>query len=242
MCECENNNYYNNRPAGVDEAERTWLDYMADVRAAIGSDIYTNGGLLDRKNHLGYNVACTIGPSNNIMQNLLEREFSYEELSFMSKVRLMSTNKAELERLIKLLEKLKDKMFDPSIYPNLTPSYPWQSSYQYPYFPRPITAPIPSPNLDGNIQPIYGCPAPATPSESFSNLTGFDASKAFDFPKKDKKDGPFTSIKVDDQVKEEEGKIDRINTGLCTIKVDGDPSGLTISKDSSPITENEDKE
>lgn len=97
------------RPLGVNEAESIWLDQMSKYRSAANNDIYTNGGLLDNVSKYGFNTPHVY---NNFpfAKDVLEREFTYEELSFISRCRLTNITIPEIDRLISLIKKYKEKL------------------------------------------------------------------------------------------------------------------------------------
>lgn len=146
MCE----NYETRKPLGSEEVENVWYTHKRVVQEAMNNDPYTNGGLLDSTNHLGYIVAQPFGVG--LAKMILEQEFTYEELQFISRCRLQNISTPDLDRLIGLLNKFKEKIMSTNwentmgnTVPGYNPSYNgWNN-----------------PNLfGGSVQPLYGCPIP----------------------------------------------------------------------------------
>lgn len=147
MCE----DYEKRKPLGSEEVENVWYTHKRVAQEAMNNDPYTNGGLLDSTNHLGYVIAQPFGVG--LAKVILEKEFTYEELQFISRCRLQNISAPDLDRLIALLNKFKKKLmtinWDAAMgntAPGYNPSYNgWNN-----------------PNLFGgpSIQPLYGCPIP----------------------------------------------------------------------------------
>ena len=138
---------YVKQPLGEAEVEHVWQQYNSVARAAMESDIYTHGGLLDTVQSPafpGFYASPTRGP--------IESSFTYEELQFISRCRLFSMTVPDIERLISLLNKFKDVLSNNSdpINTNGCGYFP-QRTYRpfQPYVPQQST-----------VQPLYGCPAP----------------------------------------------------------------------------------
>ena len=158
----------NRRPIGVNEAENAWLEQMTKFRTAANNDPYTNGGLLDSVNHLGYVIAQPFGAGPAKM--ILEKEFTYEELQFISRCRLQNISLPDLERLISLLNRFKEKLMTTNwettmgnTVPGYTPSYNgWNN-----------------PNMFGgtSVQPLYGAPAPMSIPPEWKGETPCDLSR-----------------------------------------------------------------
>lgn len=138
--------YNNNKPLGSQEAENAWYEHKRKSESAMSSDIYTNGGLLDRYNAMGYEQPMFY-PST--IQQLLEKDFSYEELKFIAGARLMHMSMADIDRLISLLEKLKKSIKNIPTNGLPTPVTPSTPSWNNPYY-----------GFGGGVQPLYGCPIP----------------------------------------------------------------------------------
>ena len=143
---CNEYDYNNNRPLGLQDAENAWNEHQRKAATAMTSDIYTNGGLLDRTNAMGYEQPVFY-PST--IQQILERDFSYEELKFISGARLANMSMADIDRLISLLEKLKKSVKDIPVNGLPTPVTPSTPSWGTPYY-----------GFGGSVQPLYGCPIP----------------------------------------------------------------------------------
>jgi hypothetical protein len=147
MCE----DYEKRKPLGSEEVENVWYTHKRVAQEAMNNDPYTNGGLLDSTNHLGYVIAQPFGVG--LAKMILEKEFTYEELQFISRCRLQNISAPDLDRLIALLNKFKKKLMTTNwdaamgnTAPGYNPSYNgWNN-----------------PNLFGgpSIQPLYGCPIP----------------------------------------------------------------------------------
>ena len=158
----------NRRPIGVNEAENAWLEQMTKFRTAVNNDPYTNGGLLDSVNHLGYVIAQPFGAGPAKL--ILEKEFTYEELQFISRCRLQNISAPDLDRLIALLNKFKKKLMTTNwettmgnTAPGYTPSYNgWNN-----------------PNLFGgsSVQPLYGAPVPMEIPKEWMGETPSDISR-----------------------------------------------------------------
>lgn len=158
----------NRRPIGVNEAENAWLEQMTKFRTAVNNDPYTNGGLLDSVNHLGYVIAQPFGAGPAKL--ILEKEFTYEELQFISRCRLQNISLPDLERLISLLNRFKEKLMTTNwettmgnTVPGYTPSYNgWNN-----------------PNLFGgsSVQPLYGAPVPMEIPKEWMGETPSDISR-----------------------------------------------------------------
>ena len=101
---CNEYDCNNSRPLGLQDAENAWNEHQRKAATAMTSDIYTNGGLLDRTNAMGYEQPAFY-PSTT--QQILERDFSYEELKFIAGARMSNMSMADIDRLISILEKLK---------------------------------------------------------------------------------------------------------------------------------------
>lgn len=136
----------NNRPLGLQDAEMAWNERQRKAQTAMTSDIYTNGGLLDRTSATGYEEPVFY-PST--IRQILERDFSYEELKFISGARLANMSMADIDRLISLLEKLKKSVKDIPVNGLPTPVTPSTPSWGAPYY-----------GFGGSVQPLYGCPIP----------------------------------------------------------------------------------
>lgn len=133
-----------NRPIGVNEAEAAWLEQMSKYRTAMNNDIYTNGGLLDNTTKFGYTQPQMYG-SNQIAKQILETEFTYEELSFISRCRLTSMTIPEIHRLISLIKRFEQSLEAKGLTMGQgTVGYPNNFVPQY----------------NTNVQPLYGAPAP----------------------------------------------------------------------------------
>lgn len=147
MCE----DYEKRKPLGSEEVENVWYTHKRVVQEAMNNDPYTNGGLLDSTNNLGYIVAQPFGV--NPAKMILEKEFTYEELQFISRCRLQNISAPDLDRLIALLNKFKKKIIASNwdaVMNNTAPGYnPSYNGWN-------------NPNLFGgpSIQPLYGCPIP----------------------------------------------------------------------------------
>lgn len=137
----------NNRPLGLQDAEMAWNERQRKAETAMTSDIYTNGGLLDRTNAMGYEQPAAFYPST--IQQILERDFSYEELKFIAGARLPNMSMTDIDRLISLLEKLKKSIKDIPVNGLPTPVTPSTPSWGTPYY-----------GIGGGVQPLYGCPIP----------------------------------------------------------------------------------
>lgn len=178
---------YNQRPIGTAEVEQVWYEYQRKARDSASNDIYTNGGLLDSSNSMGYQVMPPYG-APMISREILENEFSYSELKFISTARLLTMTVPDVEKLIMLLTRFKQSLEVKGLtsgqgtigYPNnFVPAY------------------------NSNVQPLYGCPIPADQrnlnakwekdlwTRKWGNL---GEESGFDFPKD----------KEDDDKKEEE--------------------------------------
>ena len=136
---------YNQRPIGTAEVEQVWYEYQRKARDSASNDIYTNGGLLDSSNSMGYQVIPPYG-APMISREILENEFSYGELKFISNARLLTMTVPDVEKLIMLLTRFKQSLEVKGLtsgqgtigYPNnFVPAY------------------------NSNVQPLYGCPIPA---------------------------------------------------------------------------------
>ena len=136
----------NNRPLGLQDAEMAWNERQRKAQTAMTSDIYTNGGLLDRTSATGYEEPVFY-PST--IRQILERDFSYEELKFISGARLANMSMTDIDRLISLLEKLKKSIKDIPVNGLPTPVTPSTPSWGTPYY-----------GFGGSVQPLYGCPIP----------------------------------------------------------------------------------
>lgn len=150
MCEEYNND---RRPLGLTEAETVWYNHRHAVQEAMNNDIYTYGGLLDNMSYAGYIVPQPFGSTG---KTILEREFTYEELSFISRCRLHSITMGDLGRLISLLEKFRDKCKTTALDPfgQPMPQQPpvWNNPPYYGGF--------------GGVQTLYGCPVPQNTYEA----------------------------------------------------------------------------
>ena len=144
---CNEYDCNNSRPLGLQDAENAWNEHQRKAATAMTSDIYTNGGLLDRTNAMGYDQP-TFYPSP--IQQILERDFSYEELKFISSARLNNMSMTDIDRLISLLEKLKKSIKDIPVNGLPTPVTPSTPSWNTPYYY----------GIGGGVQPLYGCPIP----------------------------------------------------------------------------------
>ena len=164
MCEEYNND---RRPLGLAEAETVWYNHRRAVQEAMNNDIYTNGGLLDNMTYAGYIVPQPFGSTG---KTILEREFTYEELSFISRCRLHSITIGDLDRLISLLEKFRDKCktvaLDPFGQPMPQQPPVWNNPYPSYGF-----------GLNGNVQPLYGCPVPMEIPKEWKGETPSDISR-----------------------------------------------------------------
>ena len=144
---CNEYDCNNNRPLGLQDAENAWNEHQRKAATAMTSDIYTNGGLLDRTNAMGYEQPVFY-PST--IQQILERDFSYEELKFISGARLANMSMTDIDRLISLLEKLKKSIKNIPTNGLPTPVTPSTPSWNNPYYY----------GIGGGVQPLYGCPIP----------------------------------------------------------------------------------
>lgn len=158
MCEEYNND---RRPLGLAEAETVWYNHSRAVQEAMNNDIYTNGGLLDNTTYAGYIVPQTFG---SIGKTILEREFTYEELSFISRCRLHSITIGDLDRLISLLEKFRDKCKTAAFDPFFGQSMPQQP----PVWNNPYSS---------YVQPLYGAPVPMEIPKEWTGETPSDISR-----------------------------------------------------------------
>jgi hypothetical protein len=169
-----------NRPIGVNEAEAAWLEQMSKYRTAMNNDIYTNGGLLDNTTKFGYIQPQMYG-SNQIAKQILETEFTYEELSFMSRCRLASMTIPEIHRLIGLIKRfehfLELKGLTAGQGTNGTPNY---------FIPQ----------YNTNVQPLYGAPTPISIPPEWKGETPSDISRRQMGTKE--WDDHFTSLSNDD--------------------------------------------
>jgi hypothetical protein len=143
---CNEYDCNNNRPLGLQDAEMAWNERQRKAQTAMTSDIYTNGGLLDRTSATGYEEPVFY-PST--IRQILERDFSYEELKFISGARLANMSMADIDRLISLLEKLKKSIKNIPANGLPTPVTPSTPSWGTPYY-----------GFGGSVQPLYGCPIP----------------------------------------------------------------------------------
>ena len=130
MCYDEENR---ERPLGVNEAEAAWLEQMTKYRTAANNDIYTNGGLLDNTTKFGYNQPQMYG-SNQIAKQVIETEFTYEELAFISRCRLTSMTIPEIDRLMGLIKKFKEKLIATQTHQSFQPNYQYNPYQSTPYF------------------------------------------------------------------------------------------------------------
>lgn len=144
---CNEYDCNNSRPLGLQDAENAWNEHQRKAATAMTSDIYTNGGLLDRTNAMGYEQPAFY-PSTT--QQILERDFSYEELKFIAGARLSNMSMADIDRLISLLEKLKKSIKNIPVNGLPTPISPSTPSWNTPYYY----------GIGGGVQPLYGCPIP----------------------------------------------------------------------------------
>ena len=150
-----------NRPLGVNEAEAAWLEQMSKYRAAMNNDIYTNGGLLDNTTKFGFNQPQIYG-SDQLAKQILETEFTYEELSFISRCRLKSMTLPDIDRLVSLIERFKHsfeakgRTMAQGI--NGTPNY---------FIPQ----------YNTNVQPLYGAPVPMSIPPEWKGETPCDLSR-----------------------------------------------------------------
>lgn len=135
---------YNQRPIGTAEVEQVWYEYQRKARDSASNDIYTNGGLLDSSNSMGYQVMPPYG-APMISREILENEFSYSELKFISTARLLTMTVPDVEKLIMLLTRFKQSLE----VKGLTSG---QGTIGYP------NNFVPAYNT--NVQPLYGCPIP----------------------------------------------------------------------------------
>lgn len=150
-----------NRPIGVNEAEAAWLEQMSKYRTAMNNDIYTNGGLLDNTTKFGYNQPQIYG-SNQLARQILETEFTYEELSFISGCRLQNMTIPDMHRLRSLIERfehcLKVRGLTAGQGTNGTPNY---------FIPQ----------YNTNVQPLYGAPVPMSIPPEWKGETPCDLSR-----------------------------------------------------------------
>lgn len=155
MCEEYNND---RRPLGLTEAETVWYNHSRAVQEAMNNDIYTNGGLLDNTTYAGYIVPQPFGSTG---KTILEREFTYEELSFISRCRLHSITIGDLDRLISLLEKFRDKCKALDPFGQSMPQQPpvWNNPYS------------------SYVQPLYGAPVPMEIPKEWMGETPSDISR-----------------------------------------------------------------
>lgn len=175
MCEEYNND---RRPLGLQEAENVWHEHQRKAATAMTSDIYTNGGLLDRNNSMGYEQPVFY-PST--IQQILERDFSYEELKFIAGARLMTMSMADIDRLISLLEKLKEFIKNIPTNGLPTPVTPSTPSWNTPYY-----------GFGGGVQPSYPMEIP----KEWMGETPSDISRRQMSPKN--WDDHFASLSNDD--------------------------------------------
>ena len=157
MCYEENRE----RPLGVNEAEAAWLDQMSKYRTAMNNDIYTNGGLLDNTTKFGYAQPQMYG-SNQIARQILETEFTYEELSFISGCRLPSMTLPDIDRLMSLIKRFKQAFEAKGLtMGHGTVGYPNNFVPQY----------------NTNVQPLYGAPAPMSIPPEWMGVTSSGISR-----------------------------------------------------------------
>lgn len=135
---------YNQRPIGTAEVEQVWYEYQRKAREAATNDIYTNGGLLDSSNGMGFQVMPPYG-APVISRDILENYFSYSELKFISNARLLTMTAPDVDKLIMLLKRFKQTLEVKGLTmgqgTNGTPNY---------FIPQ----------YNSNVQPLYGCPIP----------------------------------------------------------------------------------
>ena len=122
MCYDEENR---ERPLGVNEAEAAWLEQMTKYRTAMNNDIYTNGGLLDNTTKFGF-IQHQVYGSTQLPKQILENEFTYEELSFISRCRLANMTIPDIDRLVKLIQRFRTKL--------ISSNYMQAQQNQTPYF------------------------------------------------------------------------------------------------------------
>ena len=135
---------YNQRPIGASDVEQVWFEHQRKARESASNDIYTNGGLLDSSNSMGFQVLPPYG-APVISRDILENEFSYSELKFISNARLLAMTAPDVDKLILLLKRFKHFLE----VKGLTVG---QGTYGTPnYF---------IPQYNTNVQPLYGCPNP----------------------------------------------------------------------------------
>lgn len=163
---CNEYDYNNNRPLGLQEAENAWNERQRKASTAMISDIYTNGGILDRINAMGYEQPM-LYPST--IQQILERDFSYEELKFIAGARLPNMSMADIDRFISLLEKLKKCIKNIPANGLPTPVTPSTPSWNTPYYD----------GFGGGVQPSYPMEIPKewmgeTPSDISRRQMGTD--------------------------------------------------------------------
>lgn len=223
----------NNRPLGLQDAENAWHEHQRKASTAMTSDIYTNGGLLDRNNSMGYEQPVFY-PST--IQQILERDFSYEELKFVAGARLMTMSMTDIDRLISLLEKLKKSIKNIPTNGLPTPVTPSTPSWNTPYY-----------GFGGGVQPLYGCPIPQhveeeaqkgpnEPDEQSSDEKTplFFGSTGTPFPEKigKKKDSHKSTV-----VLSAEGVSSNDDRDLFKVVSNGPSTGIAINDNPVSLTE-----
>lgn len=144
------------RPLGVNEAEAAWLDQMSKYRTAMQNDIYSNGGLLDSTTKFGYMTPQVYG-GISLGKDVLEREFTYEELAFISRCRLPGMTVPDIDRLISLIKKYKEKLIAANVQ---------QQTLQPGYSYRQVPAPTPYYTYNGTPYAwLEGTPGPISEPE-----------------------------------------------------------------------------
>ena len=224
---------YNNRPLGLQDAENAWNEHQRKATTAMSSDIYTNGGLLDRTNSMGYETPVFYPPT---IQQILERDFSYEELKFIAGARLPNMSMADIDRLISLLEKLKKSIKNIPANGLPTPVTPSSPSWNAPYY-----------GFGGGVQPLYGCPIPQhveeeaqkgpnEPDEQSSDEKTplFFGSIGTPFPGKIGEKKNHYKQRV---VLSAEGVSSKDDNSLAKVVIDGPSTGVVINENPVSLTE-----
>lgn len=228
MCE----EYNDRRPLGSQDVENAWQAHLRKASTAMSSDIYTNGGLLDRTNGMGYETPAFY-PST--MQQILERDFSYEELKFIAGARLMHMSMSDIDRLIFLLEKLKKAIKEIPVNGLPAPITPSTPSWNNPYY-----------GLGGGIQPLYGCPisqsveaeAQKGPNEPDEPTSGKKevvfGSNGTPFPERI---GKASSYKERVILSNEAELSSKDDSSLSKVVIDGPSTGIVINDKPVSLTE-----
>lgn len=147
MCYDEENR---ERPIGVNEAKSAWLSQMTKYRDAMTNDVYSNGGLLDNTNKFGYTPVAPFN-TGTIGRQILETEFTYEELSFISRCRLISMTPPDVDRLMSLIKKFKEKLIASQAHQDILQPPTYQTA---PYFNTPYYGAAGNPWLNGGPSPV----------------------------------------------------------------------------------------